>query len=71
MFSRKTSPDDPFTVEELTKQLDQLLAQAEAARIDRYRQMNLLKSRRAALRYKQATTYTAVTVLHDGRGRQI
>jgi hypothetical protein len=33
--------------------------------------MDLLESRCAALRYKQATTYTAATVLHDGRGRQI
>jgi hypothetical protein len=70
MFNRKTPPD-PFTVEEMTKQLDQLLAQAEVARIDRYRQMDLLESRCAALRYKQATTYTAATVLHDDRGRQI
>jgi hypothetical protein len=70
MFNGKTPPD-PFTIEELTKQLDQLLAKAQDARLDRYRIVDLLESRCVELRLRAATSYTAATVLHDGRGRPI
>jgi hypothetical protein len=68
MFNRKTAPT-PFTVEEMTKRLDELLAQAEHAHLDRYRLLDLLESRCIAIRRRAATSYSAVTTTYDGRGR--
>jgi hypothetical protein len=65
MFGKtKTTPT--YTIEAMAKDIDAALVKAQAAFVNSDRIVDLLESRTAAIRAKQAANYSSAPTFHSG-----